>query len=135
MAFMGIVMDGVRYNLKIAYPGLRRSFSFVDGGQGGTMQSGLSITDTIGTLYGYSFTVEPDRHNRADYDAFFEAISSPDRTHEITLPYGQTQKTFFCRVEAGSDHMADVWQDERSWETLSVSVTPIRPQRMAADEE
>lgn len=134
MAALGITLDNVAYKLHIKFPGLQRGFSFVDGGQGGVMQSGLTVDDTIGTTYSYTFTVEPDRKHRADYDGFFEAISSPNRVHSITLPYGQTTKTFDCRVDAGGDHMGDMWGSERAWEGLSVTVTPIRPQRMAEDE-
>lgn len=134
MSALWITMDDVVYRLHVEYPSLQRSFAFVDGGQGGTMQSGRDTLDTIGTKYLYSLKVQPDRRHHDDYDAFFYAISSPQRVHTVTLPFGQTTMTFDCRVEGGTDTMGDMDGDDRSWGEMTVNFTPMAPQRMAEDE-
>ena len=136
----GILLDGTFYRVWITAgkDDLQRSFSFLDGGQGGMMQSGLETLDTIGTSYIYAFTVEPDVRHPEDYDAFFYAVSSPQRIHVITLPFGQTSAEFQCRIDGGSDSMTTMarrtgWP--HIWRHLSVTVTPIRPQRTPETEE
>lgn len=132
MANLWIVMDGIEYQLPITQ--LERSFEFLDGGQGGVMQSGLEVLDTIGTRYGYSVTLPRIGRQQSEYDAFFEAVTSPERIHTITLPYGQRVISFDCKIESGSDRLGSPAGDMRTWGDLSLSFTPIRPQRMAEDD-
>lgn len=129
MGLLYIVMDGVEYQVPIEYPSLTRSFDFLEGGQGGVMQSGLEALDTIGTRYGYTLHIPAKHKNQTAYDAFFEAISSPNREHIVTMPYGQNELTFYCKVEAGSDVLLDPFQQYRRWGDLRVKFTPTRLQR------
>lgn len=115
---------------------ISRNFAFVEGGNGGITQAGSEILDTIGTKYGYAFSVAPDANHPGDYDDFYWAISSPERIHTIELPFAQGRQTFVCRVDGGQDDMtmrnrARIWP--QLWRNLSVRVTPITPQRMAED--
>lgn len=124
-----VILDGIEYELPIEYPSINRSFSFMEGGQGGFMQSGLEVLDTIGTKYGYSLRIPARHRNPTEYDTFFEAISSPSRVHQITLPYGQSTITFDCKIENGSDNLqSNVWA-YKSWGDMTINFTPIRPQR------
>ena len=133
MALMRITMDGVNYHVRIsADTTMRRAFSFVEGGQGGIAQSGLEILDTIGTAYSYTVSVLRDPAYPADYDAFYYAVSCPNRTHTVTMPFGASTLTFGCRVDAGSDELTG--RRTNDWNHLSVTFTPLRPQRMAEDE-
>lgn len=133
MALMRIVMDGVRFNVRISADSrMKRAFAFVDGGQGGMMQSGLETLDTIGTAYSYTVSVVRDPANSADYDAFWQAVSSPNRIHTVTLPYGGASITFSARVDAGSDELTG--RSPHDWDNLTLTFTPIRPQRTPEDE-
>lgn len=134
----GIIMDGTFFRvwLTSGENEIARQFSYIDGGQGGIMQSGLETLDTIGTAYSYAFTVEPDVRHPEDYDAFYYSVSSPTRIHTITLPFGQGLSEFQCRIDGGSDGMTTMarrtgWP--HIWRHLSVTVTPIRPQRAQED--
>ena len=129
MGLLYVIMDGIEYKLPIEYPSLSRSFSFLEGGQGGVMQSGAEVLDTIGTNIGYSLHIPAKHRNPAGYDAFFEAISSSNREHVVTLPYGQTSMTFYAKVEAGADVLQGAFGDSRLWGNLTVKFTPTRPQR------
>lgn len=129
MSLLYVIVDGVEYQVPIEYPSLARSFDFLEGGQGGVMQSGAEVLDTIGTRIGYSLHIPAQHRNQDAYDAFFDAITSPAREHIVTLPYGQSEMTFYCKVDAGSDLMLDPFGDRRRWGDLTVRFTPTRPQR------
>lgn len=126
---MTITMDGVTYNLGIVFPSLSRSFSFVEGVNGGMALSGKTILDTIGTKYAYAMEVEPINGYQSDYDAFFYAISSPDRLHSVTLPFGQSTLTFDCYVLGGSDALEGRRGADYKWGGMTVNFVPYAPQR------
>lgn len=126
---LSIVIDSVSYKVGVVFPSLTRSFSFIEGPNAGMSLAGTTILDTIGTNYSYTMEVYPLKGNQSDYDAFFEAISSPSRTHQITLPYGQTTKTFNCYILGGSDKLMDRRGTSWVWGGMSVQFVPIAPQR------
>ena len=135
---LGIKLDSRLYFVWIGSGDndLSRRFAFVEGGNGGTTQAGSDILDTIGTKYSYSFDVAPDVNHPGDYDDFYWAVSNPARIHTVELPFGQGTQTFACRIDGGQDGMtmrngARIWQ--HLWQHLSITVTPIAPQRMAED--
>lgn len=129
MGLLYVVMDGVEYQVPIEYPSLTRSFNFVEGGQGGIMQSGLESLDTIGTKIAYSLRIPAQQKNPTAYDAFFQAITNPNREHYVTLPYGQSTMSFFCKIEGGSDTLFADYKTYRRWGDLNVTFTPLSPQR------
>lgn len=129
MGLLYIILDGVEYQVPIEYPSLTRSFDFLEGGQGGIMQSGLETLDTIGTRYAYSLHLPERGKAPAAYDALYEALSSPDREHSVTLPYGQGTMTFWCKVEGGQDVLFDDFLTHKRWGDLTVRFTPTTPQR------
>lgn len=124
----GITMDGIAYDVHAIYGTLKRSFSFTEGPNGGPSVNGTEILDTIGTKYGYSVNVEPNPLNPAGYDAFYEAISNPNRVHEITMPYGQTSLTFKAMISGGSDTYQGINAGAAKWDGLTVEFVPMYPQ-------
>lgn len=126
---MTITMDSVNYNLGVVFPSLERSFTFVEGVNGGLTLSGKTILDTIGTKYSYSMEVEPINGYQSDYDAFFYAISNPSRLHTVTLPFGQTSLTFDCYVLGGGDNLEGRRNTDWQWGGMTVSFVPFSPQR------
>ena len=126
---MTITMDSVNYNLGVVYPNLERSFSFVEGVNGGLTLSGKTILDTIGTKYSYSMQIEPINGYQSDYDSFFYAISNPTRLHTITLPFGQTTLTFDCYVLGGGDSLEGRRNSDWQWGGMTVNFVPFEPQR------
>lgn len=124
-----VTMDGISYRLRVRYNTLERAFELRSGDNEGYMLSGRHERDLLGTGYSYQFSVEPDPQHPEDYDAFYEAVSAPVDSHEITMPYGQSTITFQAEVESGRD----MWQGRMAgvsrWTGLAVNFKPIGLQR------
>lgn len=125
-----IIMDGVTYRVRVVYDSMRRSFELMEGKNAGTMLSGRDERDLLGTKYGYVMDIEPDPASPQDYDKFYEAISAPVDTHQITLPYGQTTITYEAKIESGTDICGGHLGNANRWKGLSVNFKPIEPQRV-----
>ena len=126
---MGITMDGRTYDVRVVYNTLVRAFELAEGENAGAMLSGRYERDLIGTGYSYQLAVEPNPLNRADYDAFYEAITAPTPTHTITMPYGQTTITFSARVESGQDVFGGTVGGKKLWSGLVVNFISNAPYR------
>ena len=127
---MAIIMDGVTYQVRVKLGSLEQSFRVEDGDNAGKAMSGREIRDVVGTYYDYSMEVEPDPGHRADYDAFFRAISAPVDSHTITLPDGQGTMTFEAMVTSGRHIHKDRVGGVTRWTELTVEFTAIEPQRV-----
>lgn len=126
----GIVMDGVRYQVRLVYETMVRSFSLVSGDNDGYMLSGRHERDLLGTRYSYQMGIEPDPAHPEDYDAFYEAVTAPKDSHEITMPYGQSTITVQAEVYSGEDTWRGKLGGKNRWTGLSINFTPIHLQRM-----
>lgn len=124
-----ITIDGVLYRVRIVYPSMTRSFSIVEGPNGGTAITARAIRDIVGTSYPYEMQVEPDPRYPEDYDAFYEAISAPVESHMVELPYGAGTQKFEMMVLSGSDTYAGKRRGRNIWKSLKVQFQPITPQR------
>lgn len=123
----GITMDGITYDVRPVFGSLKRAFDFVEGEGAGLSKYGTEILDTIGTKYTYSVDIDQNLSSPAAYDAFYEAISNPNRVHTIVMPYGQTTLSFSAKIEGGEDTYQGKSGSER-WEGLSLKFTPMYPQ-------
>lgn len=126
----GITLDGITYDVRAVYGTLKRSFDFVEGPNYGSSKYGTEILDTIGTKYSYSVGIEPNPSNPAAYDSFYEAISSPNRTHSVVMPYGQTTLTFDAIINGGNDNYQGKRGNYERWDGLTVEFTPKCPQSL-----
>lgn len=124
-----ITIDGVLYRVRISYPSINRSFSIVEGPNGGTAITARSIRDIKGTSYAYEMQVEPDPRYPEDYDSFYEVISAPVESHMVELPYGAGAQKFEMMVLSGSDAYAGRRMGRNAWKSLKVQFQPITPQR------
>lgn len=124
-----ITIDGVLYRVRITYPSINRSFSIVEGPNGGTAITARAIRDIKGTSYAYEMQVEPDPRYPEDYDAFYETISAPVESHMVELPYGAGAQKFEMMVLSGSDAYAGRRMGRNAWKGLKVQFQPITPQR------
>ena len=125
----GITIDGIDYNIRIKYETLRRAFEITEGQNSGTALDGTLIRDIIGTSYSYQIDIEPDPEDPSDYDAFYDLISSPVASHEVSFPYGQETITFRAAVESGEDTYYGVIGCQRRWSGLSIVFRAFAPQR------
>ena len=94
-------IDGL--NLRLWVTELKRSFAVTDTENSGRVQSYRMHRDIIGTFYNYTLKIDPERSNPADYDTFYEIISSPTESHELEFPYGQETLSFSAYVTSGED--------------------------------
>lgn len=130
MAWMRLQMDGVTYQVRIVYNTLARAFSILEGANAGTMISGRDERDLIGTKYTYEMAIEPDPMYQSDYDAFYEAISEPVPSHQITVPYGQGVLTYEAAIVGGKDAYDGILSGVKQWGGLTVQFKAIKCQRV-----
>ena len=124
-----IVVDGVEYRVRVVYESLSRSFSIVEGPNGGTAITARTIRDIIGTKYDYEMRVEPDLRYPEDYDAFYEVISAPVESHMVEMPYGNGVMKFEAMIVSGEDTYSGILVNRNAWQGLRVQFKPILPQR------
>ena len=124
-----IVVDGVEYRVRVVYESLSRSFSIVEGPNGGTAITARTIRDIIGTKYDYEMCIEPDLRYPEDYDAFYEAISAPVESHMVEMPYGSGVMKFEAMIVSGEDTYRGILANRNAWQGLRVQFKPILPQR------
>lgn len=126
-------IDGV--NLRLWVTELKRNFAVTDTDNSGRVQSYRMHRDIIGTFYNYTLSVDPDDSNPADYDTFYEIISSPQEYHTLVFPYGQETLEFEAYVTSGEDSLkinndnADGRKNQ--WSGLSIDFIAMEPQRRA----
>lgn len=122
-----IVMDGVEYpNIHVV--SLKRSFQVLDGENAGRVMTGEMDRDIIGTYYNYSCEIDASAADRAEYDRFYDAISAPVDSHEITMPFAQATLTFSAYVTNGEDELLSMFEDNE-WGNLSFNFIAMAPQR------
>lgn len=124
-----ITLDGVTYST-LHVVSLKRNFTVLDGENAGRVTTGQMVRDVVGTYYNYSVEIDPDAASRADYDAFYEAISAPVDSHTLVVPYAQTTLTFEAYVTQGSDELVLMEDAANRWENLSFNFIAMAPQRM-----
>lgn len=124
-----IVVDGVEYRVRVVYESLSRSFSIVEGPNGGTAITARAIRDIIGTKYDYEMRIEPDPRYPEDYNAFYEVISAPVESHMVEMPYGIGMMKFEAMIVSGEDTYAGILVNRNAWKGLRVQFKPILPQR------
>lgn len=122
-------MDGTRYRVRVVYNSMERSFALKSGDNEGYMLSGRHERDLLGTGYTYQMDIEPDPAAPEDYDAFYEAVSAPVDSHEITAPYGQTTMTFQAEISSGKDTWRGKLAGVNRWTGLQIKFSPISLQR------
>lgn len=124
-----VTIDGRDFNIRIKYETLQRVFQISEGPNSGTAIDGTMIRDIIGTRYDYQIDIEPDPSDPSDYDEFYELISKPVASHEVSFPYGQETITFNAAIESGKDTYFGVIGCKRRWSGLSIVFRALTPQR------
>lgn len=124
-------LDGKAYpNLHVV--SLKRSFSVLDGDNAGRVMTGAMKRDIIGTYYNYSMEIDPVSSDLAEYDEFYEAISSPVDSHVLTVPYAQTTLTFDAYAANGEDELVSKYNGRNEWQNLAVNFVAMKPKRTPA---
>lgn len=125
---MSIKLDGVTYSgLHVA--SLKRNFSVLDGENAGRVKTGAMVRDIIGTYYNYSIVIDSEQSDRATYDQFYQAITSPADSHTLVVPYAQTVLTFRAYVTQGADELISSYDGVNTWRNLTFNFIAMSPQR------
>lgn len=120
---MGLIINGTEYNVRVS--NLKRYAQIQDGGNARRTMTGKMERDPRGTLYSYSMDIDAAGTALAEYDALYELLSEPVDSYTITMPYGQTTKTFDAYITDVNDELA--WQrfGRTKWSGLTVKFVAI----------
>ena len=122
-------MDGVAYNVSVT--ALTRKFSVMDTDKSGRTQDGAMYRDIIGTFYNYTMTIRERGGDAAALDAFWEAISSPTKSHVCEFPYGQETLTQQMYVTSGEQSLRLMQPEKNHWGEISVNFIAMKPEVVA----
>lgn len=122
---MLITVDGIDYD--VIESGITRSFKVLDDENTGRLLNGGMYRSLIGTYYNYTWQIEP--RSVQDYDAIYETLSAPVESHTITVPYGQTTKTFEAYVTSGEDTLERIENGTAYWSGMTIQFVAMEPNR------
>lgn len=125
-----ITIDGQTFAVNVT--SLKRGAAVLDGENAGRVLSGRMTRDIIGTYYNYDLTFGKSTLSPSDYDTLYELLTAPVDSHTITVPYGQTTKTFEAYVANASDVLRKLTDSVNYWTELTVKFTAMEPQRRPA---
>lgn len=124
-----ITIDGTAYDVGVT--AIRRRAEIVEGPNAGFALDHTKILDVIGTCWHYTATMEVHGMDVADYDGLYEALTDPTSLpHTVTLPYGQTTKTFAYYTAEINDALVSKIDNQR-WGTLQLEFSEMTPGRAA----
>ena len=119
------LLDGEPYNVHVT--ALTRKFSVLDSDKTGRVQSGAMYRDPIGTFYNYSMTVAAKDSDEEALEAFWEAVSRPDKSHECRFPYGQDTLTQRMYVTSGEQDLRLLTASKAYWGEISLNFVAMKP--------
>lgn len=87
--------------------------------------------DIKGTYYDYEVELATYKMQLAEYDSLYEVLTTPQESHIVTLPYGQSTLTFEARVSVASDSLVKSFNTFKKWSSLKVTFEALTPQKEA----
>lgn len=87
--------------------------------------------DIRGTYYDYEVELSPKLISASDYDNLYEVLTTPQESHIVTLPYGQSTLTFEARVSVASDVLIQSFTSFKKWGSIKVTFEALTPQKEA----
>lgn len=119
------LMDGIAYNVSVT--ALSRKFSVLDTEKSGRTQDGGMYRDVIGTFYNYTMTIQERGGDHASLEAFWEAVSSPQASHECVFPYGQSTLTQKMYVTSGEQGLFLMQNNRNHWGEITLNFIAMEP--------
>lgn len=123
-----IIIDGTTFNVGIVKI-TRKASQRID--NLGTTMDLRKHYDIRGTYYDYDVEFATKLVSIADYDNLYEALTTPQESHEVTLPYGQGTITFEARVSVASDVLIQSFTTFKKWGSIRVTFEALTPQKEA----
>lgn len=100
----------------------------------GTTLDGVKHYKTNGTYYDYEITLNTRHMNVAEYDRLYEILTAPVDSYMVTVPYGQSEKSFKAIISAGNDNILQNFSTLRKWGSLKITIEALEPERVVADD-
>lgn len=85
--------------------------------------------DVQGTYYDYDVEFYTRRMNVNDYDALYELVTTPQESHVVTLPFGQSTITFEAKTSVATDSIISKNSQKTMWGSLKIKFEALTPQR------
>lgn len=128
---MGVfTLDGRAFNVIVT--SLRRKASVLDGQNAGRVLSGRMERDIIGTYYGYTIGLDTASMNASEYDALYEALTAPVKSHTLVAPYAQGTISFEAYVTGADDTLKIMTPKKNLWGDLEINFVAMEPKRYPA---
>lgn len=127
---IGITVDGVDYT-GIGISGIRRNAVLKEDNTSAMMMSGRYRRGIVGTYYNYTMTFYvTSKATKAMYDQLYEAITAPQESHTVTVPYGtEDTLTFEAYIEQVNDGIRYMRGNNTLWGGMTVNFIAKAPQR------
>lgn len=119
------LIDGKSYNVHVL--DLQRSFLVKDAINMGQTMNGEIYRDPIGTYYNYSMTVSEKDSDREALDAFWDAISTPDKCHVCVFPYNQETLSQRMYITSGTQKLRRLYKSGIHWDSVTINFTAMSP--------
>lgn len=122
-----IAVNGVFYEVVVG--ALKRTCDITDGDNAGRTDppAASMIRDVIGTFFTYVLTIEPKQGKQAQYDAFHDTLVQPVDSVQLTVPYGQTSKTFDAYITKVEDELKVRRGSLKIWGGMAITFTATDP--------
>lgn len=78
--------------------------------------------DIKGTYYDYEVELATRPLKASDYDSLYEILTTPQESHTVTMPYGQSTLTFEARVSVASDALVKNYTTLKKWRYFKSNV-------------
>lgn len=122
------ILDGKTYNVHVL--SLRRSFEVKESISARITQSGDIYRDPLGTYYNYQMTVREKDGDREAFDAFWDAISKPVKSHDCVFPYNQSTISQKMYVKSGTQDIRRLYEYGAEWNDITIQFIAQAPKVM-----
>lgn len=123
------LIDGIAYNVHVL--SLERSFEIAEEISEQKTMSGEIYREPLGTYYHYTMKVMKKDGDRSSFDAFWEAISKPVKSHLCVFPYNQKTMMQQMYIKSGKQSISRLYRNKTEWDTLEVKFYAKKPKVMA----
>lgn len=87
--------------------------------------------DVKGTYYDYEVEFYTKYMDVASYDTLYEVLTTPQESHTVILPYGQSTLTFEAKVSLTNDSLLFKNTQKTKWGGFKVTFEALTPQKEA----
>lgn len=124
---MKFIIDGREFSAIVTQ--LDRKARIKESGLSGDVKNGRHFREIVGTYYDYDMTIATNSLSRTEYDELYEILTSPQESHFVKFPYGQSEMEYEAYITTVNDSMKSKRSSETEWYELSVMFEAIEPQR------